>query len=75
MRRRRLVFSVALFLAVLTPSDRTVPLATATPTTKNDPRQSLAIVVNPSNPIENLSLSNCARYSWESRFAGPTAIA
>jgi phosphate transport system substrate-binding protein len=55
MRRRRLVFSVALFLAVLTPSDRTVPVATATPTTKNDPRQSLAIVVNPSNPIENLS--------------------
>ena len=55
MRRRRLVFSVALFLAVLTPSDRTVPLATATATTKNDPRQSLAIVVNPSNPIENLS--------------------
>jgi phosphate transport system substrate-binding protein len=55
MRRLRLVFSVALFLAVLTPSDRTVPPAAATPTTKNDPRQSLAIVVNPSNPIENLS--------------------
>lgn len=57
MRRLRLVFSVAvLFLAVLTPSDRTVSSATATPTTKNDPRQSLAIVVNPSNPVENLSL-------------------
>lgn len=57
MRRLRLVFSVAvLFLAVLTPSDRTVSFATATPTTKNDPRQSLAIVVNPSNPVENLSL-------------------
>jgi ABC-type phosphate transport system substrate-binding protein len=57
MRRLRLVFSVAvLFLAVLTPSDRTVSFATATPTTKNDPRQILAIVVNPSNPVENLSL-------------------
>jgi ABC-type phosphate transport system substrate-binding protein len=57
MRRLRLVFSVAvLFLAVLTPSDRTVSFATATPTTKNDSRQILAIVVNPSNPVENLSL-------------------
>ena len=57
MRRLRLVFSVAvLFLAVLTPSERTVSSATATPTTKNDLRQSLAIVVNPSNPVENLSL-------------------
>jgi ABC-type phosphate transport system substrate-binding protein len=45
-----------LLLVVLAPSDRTAPLATATTTTKNDPRQSLAIVVNPSNPVENLSL-------------------
>ena len=57
MRCLRLVFSmVALLLVVLAPSDRTAPAAIATTTTKNDPRQSLAIVVNPSNPVENLSL-------------------
>jgi ABC-type phosphate transport system substrate-binding protein len=72
MRRLRLVFSVAvLFLAVLTPSDRTVSFATATPTTKNDPRQILAIVVNPSNPVEYLSLVELRKIFMGERIRWP----
>ena len=72
MRRLRQVFSVAvLLLATLTPSDGTVPFATTTPTTKNDPHQSLAIVVHPSNPVENLSLAELRKIFLGERIRWP----
>jgi len=72
MRRLRLLVSGAvLFLAVLPPSDRTVPLAAAAPAAKNDLRQVLVIVVNPSNPVENLSLEELRKIFLGERIRWP----
>jgi ABC-type phosphate transport system substrate-binding protein len=72
MRALRLVGALAaILLAVLSPADRTVPPATAAPATKNDPRQSLAIVVNRSNPVENLSLPELRKVFLGERIRWP----
>lgn len=48
----------AALLFALPPQHKTVEAAPGSPGTRNDPRQALAIIVNRSNPIENLSLTD-----------------
>jgi len=68
---RFLVSLAVLFLFTLPLSDRTVPTATAAPATRNDLRQTLAIVVNRSNPVENLSLAELRKIFLGQRIRWP----
>lgn len=54
---RFLALLPVLLLALWPPPSSTVHLAAASLATRNNPHQTLAIVVNRSNPIENLSLA------------------
>jgi ABC-type phosphate transport system substrate-binding protein len=54
---RFLALLVVVLLVLWPPPSCTVPLAGASPATRNNPHQTLAIIVNRSNPIENLSFA------------------
>jgi ABC-type phosphate transport system substrate-binding protein len=68
---RFLVSLAVLFLVTLPLSDRAVPTATAAPATRNDLSQTLAIVVNRSNPVENLSLAELRKIFLGQRIRWP----
>jgi ABC-type phosphate transport system substrate-binding protein len=58
MRPVRFLASLLVVLVVLwPPPNSTVHLAAASPAARNSPHQTLAIIVNRSNPIENLSFA------------------